>query len=82
MSLSKPLLLVLRAPNGIRTRDLKSKLESSNLELQKTLDLVRVNLASSMQKEISFNEEIVLMKQSISWRNTRPLRWLKSWIRK
>jgi SAM-dependent methyltransferase len=73
--------------NGINTKlkvleDPKSELESSNLELQKSLDLARIELASSIQKEISITAELYLMKQSISWKITRPFRWLKSWIRK
>jgi SAM-dependent methyltransferase len=62
--------------------DIKSKLESSNLELEKSLDLTRIDLASSIQKESLVSAELVLMKQSISWQITRPLRGLKSWIRK
>lgn len=62
--------------------DLKSKLESSNLELEKKLNLVRIDLASSIQKENSVSAELVSMKQSFSWQITRPLRGLKSWLRK
>ena len=73
--------------NGISTKlkeleDQKTVPEFSNIELQKTLDLARIELASSIQKEISISAELYLMKQSISWKITRPLRGLKSWIRK
>jgi SAM-dependent methyltransferase len=62
--------------------DLNFKLKSRNLELEKLLDLARTDLASSIEKENLINGELVLMKQSISWQMTRPLRDLKSWIRK
>jgi SAM-dependent methyltransferase len=61
---------------------LNSYLESRKLELENLLTATRAELASSVQKEASINNELRLMQQSISWQITRPLRSLKSWIRK
>ena len=61
---------------------LNSSLEFRNLELENLLTAAKVELASSVQKEASTNNELRLMQQSLLWRVTQPLRILKSWIRK
>lgn len=62
--------------------ELKSKLESRNLELEKSLVSMSTELANLIQKEISMNSELFLMQRSISWQITRPLRGLKKWLHK
>ena len=72
---------------------LNSNLESKNIELKSSLTLVRTELESSLnsannaltisiQREALIKNELLLMQQSLSWQITRPLRRLKSWIRK
>jgi SAM-dependent methyltransferase len=56
------------------------KLEVRNLELEKSLESMSAELTSLIQKEISISAQILLMQQSTSWKITRPLRGLKTWI--
>jgi|688.fasta_scaffold690266_1 SAM-dependent methyltransferase len=71
-----------KARNCIKLDEINSNLESKNLELENALALAKIDLANSIQKQVSIRNEIVLLQQSISWQVTSPLRALKSWIRK
>ena len=61
---------------------LNSNLESRKLELENSLTAAKAELTSSVQREASIKNELRLLQQSTSWQITRPLRILKSWIRK
>ena len=74
--------LDLTTVNSSEIKALNSYLESINIELENSLSVARAELASSIQREVSINNELRLMQQSISWQITRPLRSLKSWMRK
>ena len=57
-------------------------LKSEATERNNLLSLANIELKVSVKNWAEISQEILTMRQSVSWRLTSPLRRLKSWIRK
>jgi SAM-dependent methyltransferase len=85
-TLAEELKLISQSNQSVTAPDELTKqnliLESDKADLSRSLVSAKNELASALSREISLNQRIKSMEQSISWRITSPLRNIKSWIRK